>query len=209
MSKENSCEVTVDKIRIKECKINIKLEGIRAVMFDRYPGDNTTQLEWCQKIYLDQDGETICLPSLNLMSFLTAHNTNSAPKRIMDKRKFKDIANGCLSSITINPEMIPFTRNGDPIKFGTIKPNTAIDEKSGLYLHRSVARLDKGIPNPKSRPVLPLPWELKFEMLVLQNKEVTLQQIERLLVEGGLCIGIGTFRGVFGKFNVTEFKIDQ
>src|SRR5213075_647634 len=95
----------------------------------------------------------IGIPAANLMSFLSAHNTNSAPKRLRDKRKFKDICNACLSFVSIGPQFIPIVRydkaTGDPnpVQFGSFEGD--IDPKTGIYIHRCVARLDKGIPNPK------------------------------------------------------------
>ena len=103
-----------------------------------------------------------------------------------------------------DPEVIEFTRNGKPIQVGTFTDR--VDEKSGIYLHRAVARLDKGIPNPKERPVLPLPWSLEFDMTIYPNKEIKEQEIKNLLTEGGMAIGLGTFRGVFGKFEVTRWE---
>lgn len=212
MKKEESEKcVTVqkDKTLTEDTVVHVQLEGIRDAMFDRYPGDNQTKLQWWQKLYFGKDGETIIYPSVNFMSFLTAHNSNSAPKRFLDAKSYKKAANACLSFVTINPIEIPFERNGEVIKFGGIKPNEDRDERSGVYLHQSVARLDKGIPNPKSRPVLPMPWTLRFDLQVMRNKEIQLQQIEMFFVEGGIAIGIGTFRGVFGKFKVVRFEIDR
>lgn len=178
--------------------------GVADVMFDRYAGDNATQLEPWQKLYFGADGKGICLPALNLMSFLSAHNTNSAPKRLLDKRRFKDCANACLSFVSIGPALIPFLRDGKPIQFGRLEGEA--DKTSGVYLHRSVARLDKGIPNPKVRPVLPLPWSLEFTLTLYPNKEVQEQQILNLFEAGGMALGIGTFRGVYGKFTVQEWE---
>jgi hypothetical protein len=59
----------------------ITLCGINDIMFDRYAGDNKTQLEPYQKLYFKPGSRVIGLPALNIISFLTAHNTNSAPKR--------------------------------------------------------------------------------------------------------------------------------
>lgn len=179
---------------------NVVLEGLHDIMFDRYAGDNDTKLEPWQKLYFGADGATLVLPALNVVSFLSAHNTNSAPKRLLDKRKYKDAANSMLSFTIVNPSMIPFLRNGAPIKFGKFDGDE--DELSGVYIHRSVARLDKGIPNPKVRPVLPLPWSLQFALTILPNSEVQEQQILNLFDAGGVAIGLGTFRGVFGKFRV-------
>jgi hypothetical protein len=180
------------------------LVGLKDIMFDRYAGDNNTQLEPYQKLYYLPDGKTLCLPGLNIMSFLSAHNTNSAPKRLRDKRKYKDIANSMLSFVTINPELIPLLRDGKPIQFG--KFDGDVDPLSGCYIHRSVARLDKGIPNPKVRPTIPLPWEIEFQLQIMKNREIQEQDIMNLMDEGGRAIGLGTFRGVFGKFMISEWE---
>jgi hypothetical protein len=198
-------------MRIKKDPSNVQiinravvLQGMHDVMFDRYAGDNQTKLEPWQKLYFAPDGKTLVLPALNLLSFLSAHNTNSAPKRLLDKRTFKDQANACLSFVSISPTHIPFLRDGKPIEFGRLDGDR--DPQSGVYIHHSVARLDKGIPNPKVRPVLPLPWSLAFQLTIYPNREITEQQVMNLFEAGGRALGIGTFRGVFGKFIVETWE---
>jgi hypothetical protein len=182
----------------------IRLAGMTDIMFDRYPGDNDTKLEPHQKLYLQPgDSRVIGLPSLNIMSFLSAHNTNSAPKRLRDKRKYKDIANAMLSFVSIRESFIPLMRDGKAIVFGKFEHDK--DELSGCYVHRSVARLDKGIPNPKVRPVVPVDWELHFTMDIFPNREVKEQEVINLIDEGGRALGLGTFRGVFGKFRIESW----
>ena len=193
-------------LKTKSVSRKVTLKGTKPIMFDRYAGDNNTKLEAWQKLYFEPGTQSrvIGLPALNLMSFLSAHNTNSAPKRLRDARKFKKIANACLSYVDVDPVFIPLLRDGAPIKFGEF--NEDVDEASGIYIHRSVARLDKGIPNPKTRPVLPLPWSLEFTMTIASNSEITEQEIFNLLDEGGRAIGLGTFRGVYGKFIVESVE---
>lgn len=186
----------------------VTLTGTTEIMFDRYAGDNQTKLQWNQKIYLIPGTSVLCMPTMNIVSFLSAHNTNSAPKRLRDKRKYKDIANACLSFVQIigeqdSPSNIAFRRNSQRIEVGKFTEDR--DPLSGLWLHRAVARLDKGIPNPKERPVLPLPWDIRFQLSIFPNKEIKEQDIRNLFEEGGLAIGLGTFRGVFGKFEITEW----
>lgn len=196
--------------RINTIKRSVCLTGLTDIMFDRYPGDNSTKLDWHQKLYFLPGTNIIAMPMLNIVSFLSAHNTNSAPKRLRDKRKYKDIANAMLSFCSVVPgghgkgQYIQFERDGLPIMAGAF--GDAEDPTSGVYLHRAVARLDKGIPNPKERPVLPLPWELRFEIHIAANKEIKEQEVFNLFSEGGLAIGLGTFRGVFGKFAVTYWE---
>jgi hypothetical protein len=185
-------------------KRKVRLCGTKPIMFDRYAGDNSTQLEPGQKLYLSPDGPPVIgLPAANIMSFLSAHNTNSAPKRLRDKRKYKDIANAALSFIDIEQTFIPFVRDGKPIIFGGLQKD--VDELSGVYVHRSVARLDKGIPNPKVRPVLPMAWELCFTLVFFPTKEIQDQEVLNLFEDGGRALGLGTFRGVFGKFEVAAW----
>lgn len=186
----------------------IVISGIRDLMFDRYAGDNNTKLAWYEKIYLKPGTNVLTIPALNINSFFTAHNTPSAPKRLRDKRQFKDICNAIQSFTLIESTdggaYIPILRAGKPITVGTFGESR--DEQSGLYLHRSVARLDKGIPNPKERPTLPLEWSLEFTLKILPNKAIKEAEIRNLLIEGGLAIGLGTYRGQFGKFKLDKWE---
>jgi len=181
----------------KELKKKVLLRGIRPIMFDRYAGDNKTELPPERKMYFAADGETLMLPAANVMSLLTSQNTISAPKRFLDSRKYKSIAGAFLSYVTVSPWEIPFICDGKPFKFTGF-----VDEvggEHGVYIHRSVARLDKGIPNPKVRPVLKLPWSLEFELIVLPNTEFNEDMLYNMLEKGMLAIGLGTYRGVYGK----------
>ena len=188
----------------------VSLVGTKDLMFDRYAGDNVTKLDWTQKVYLIPGTNILCLPALNLVSFLSAHNTNSAPKRLRDARAYKKIANACLSFVDIesldplHPGDIPILRDGKPITVGDFGSDR--DEQSGLYLSRHVARLEKGIPNPKERPTLPLPWSLQFRLTIRPNTEIKEAEIHNLFVDGGMAIGLGTFRGHYGKFIVDQWE---
>lgn len=53
---------------------------------------------------------------------------------------------------------------------------------------------------------MPLPWALDFELTIYPNKEIKEQEIKNLLSEGGMAIGLGTFRGVFGKFVIDRWE---
>lgn len=176
----------------------VLLAGIADIMFDRYPGDNETELPPEKKMYFMPDGETVMLPAMNISSFLTAQNTDSAPKRLLDKRKYRSIASAILSFTAITPFEIPFISNGEPVKF------SGFNDK--FYVHCSVARLAKGVPNPKIRPVLRMPWELAFNLSIFPNNDFSEDLLYDLFVRGGLAIGLGTFRGVFGKFQVRTWE---
>jgi hypothetical protein len=185
----------------------VRINGLTEILFDRYPGDNDTKLEPWQKLYLaGPTGKTICLPSGNIMSFLSAQNTDSAPKRLLDSRKYKNFAQACGSFVRIGPQMIPFERDGEPIIFGKIEGKNddgwPYDPQSGVFIRTDVARLKDGIPNVKVRPWLPMPWELEFTVDIWPNKILQEQQLMNVFSDGLLCLGLGTWRGSFGKAEV-------
>ena len=176
-------------------------------MFDRYPGDNDTHLEPWQKLYFMPDNKTLAFPTANLMSFLSAQNTDSAPKKLLDPRKYKKFSQACASFVQIEKievYHIPFIRNNVPIEFGKLVGDR--DEKSGVYINRDVARLEKGIPNPKVRPVLPLPWELEFHLTIYPNRDLQEQQLLNIFTLGGIAVGLGTNRPRYGKFEVVFWE---
>lgn len=184
----------------KSIRRKILLSGIGDIMFDRYPGDNQTNLPAEKKFYFMPDGETLMLPAINISSFLSAQNTASAPKRLLDKRQYKSVASAILSYTAITPMNIPFSFGGVPVKFD------GFGDGHKCYLHHSVARLEKGVPNPKVRPVLRNPWELGFEISIFKNRDVSEDMVYDLFDRGGIAIGLGTYRGVFGKFIVKEWE---
>ena len=184
----------------------IELTGITDIMFDRYPGDNRTQLEAWQKVYLIPNTRTLCIPSLNIISALTAENTNSFPRVLLDPRKYKTFCRAILSYTSISEAYLPILNDkGSPIQLGTNLEGDR-DPVSGVYIHRTVARLKDGIPNPKVRPVLPAPWKLRFEMTLFPNSAFQEQELRNIISQGGLAVGLGTFRGAFGKFEITRWE---
>jgi hypothetical protein len=174
----------------------VTIKGTTEILFDRYAGDNKTKLAPEQKMYLNPKQELV-LPALNIISFLTAENTESATK-LLHGREAKGLCAALLSSVQIAPAYIPFLRGGKPIKFGAFVED--VDPTSGIQIVRHVARLPKGIPNPKERPMLGLDWGLEFKMTIFPNPNLNEDLIENLFVDGGSRLGLGTFRKAFGKF---------
>ena len=181
---------------LKTIKRKVVLNGLTPILFDRYSGNNKEQLAVMDKIYLDK--EHLVLPSTNILSFLSAQNTESAPQRVIG-RGYKEVCKAAQSFVTITPLYIPFLRNGKSMKV----------EEADLKVHSAVAKIMKGklaIPNPKERPMLDLPWELSFELSLLETPELNEVLLKKLFEKGGISIGLGTFRGVFGKFCVSKWE---
>jgi hypothetical protein len=178
-------------------KIDVTLNGVTPILFDRYAGDNKTQLSFLEKVYAENG--FLVLPSLNLMSFLSAQNTESATQRVVG-RGFKEVCKAALSYVTITPYNIPFVRNKKPIPAS----------ENELERHVTVARIMKGklsVPNPKERPLLKTPWELSFTINLLETPSLREELLKKIFEQGGHAVGLGTFRGVFGKFMVSEWSL--
>jgi hypothetical protein len=168
--------------------------------------------DWYQKVYLIPGTSILCLPALNIISFLSSINTDSAPKVILDSRKYKTVAYGCLTFVTIqaidspNLDFIPFTRDGKYIEMGKVGPNDERDPVSGLECVYHVARLKDGIPNEKQRPLLPEGWQLEFNLMIGQGSTVSEDMVHELIQKGGILLGLGTYRRVFGKYRVDVWE---
>ncbi len=175
----------------------ITLTGIRPIMFDRYPGNMKEQLSPADKIYRSSTNpRNLILPSVNIQSFLSAQNTESAPQRVIG-RGWKIIAKSALTFVDIMPIEIEIMRDG-------VNAND-----SDIVIDRRKAIIKKGqlsIPSDKERPVLQLPWSISFNLTLYKNPDLNENILKRLFEDGGIQIGLGTYRGYFGKFEVTQWE---
>lgn len=174
--------------------IQVQLQGIRPLMFDRYAGDNNTKLPTSEKMYLNKAGE-IVIPALNVYSLLAAENTKSVTRQFFGKN-WKTIALGINSYTSIREMYIPLHDDAGPIRF------TGWNEQ--VYVHTAVARVKGGIPNPKERPVLSLPWKLSFVVEYIENSYCTYDNLRMAFNDGG-TLGLGTFRPMFGRYELVTF----
>lgn len=179
-----------------KCNIHVQLEGLRPLMFDRYAGDNSTQLPVAEKMYLTPDG-TLTLPALNILSLLVAENTKSVCRQFFGKNG-KTIALGISSYTAINPFEILICDDNGPIQY------TGFGKQ--ISVHKAVARVKGGIPNPKERPVLALPWRMDFDVEYVENKQCTLENLRQAFDMGGI-LGVGTFRPVFGRYQLSRWDV--
>lgn len=172
------------------------LRGIRPIMFDRYGGDNKTKLDTLDKGYRNAKGE-YGIPALNIYSMLAAQNTPSVAKRFYGKQA-RDVALGVMSFVNIEA-----VDGDDPMHAPLLDADggtfTSDDPRIKVWNH--VARLDKGIPNPKERPGIPTPWLVRFKFELQPNQILNEATLKKMVEQGGI-LGLGTFRPIFGRYTV-------
>jgi len=178
--------------------IHVQLTGLRPMMFDRYAGDNSTQLPTAEKMYLTNDMR-LTLPAINILSLLAAENTKSVCRQFFGKNG-KTIALGISSYTTIEPFDIPIYDDGGPVKFAGFNGQISV--------HKAVARLARGVPNPKERPVLALPWHVEFDVQYIENTYCTEHNLRQAFDMGG-TLGLGTFRPFFGRYTLSKWEVTE
>lgn len=69
-----------------------------------------------------------------------------------------------------------------------------------------IARLKDGIPNEKERPMIPTGWKINIKFTHHQNEFVNVDTLKRMVEQGGI-LGLGTFRPIFGRYVVDEWRM--
>ena len=186
-------------------EFDVRLTGLAPIMFDRFisldENENANRpVE--DKLYL-KNGKVV-LPGENILSFLCAELGGKSCACILEKRQAKTYRQACAAFLAINADTISFMRGGAPIAFHGFSKSSGCDANSGMYIAEHTARVKKTggliVPLPKRRPVLPLPWELCFSITLFGNADLKADRLERWFREGGIRIGLGTFRPRYGRF---------
>lgn len=173
------------------------LLGIRPILFDRYAGDNKTTLDTLDKGYRNTAGE-YGIPVLNVFSMLSAQNTPSVAKHFYGKLG-REVSLGVQSFVNIEAV------DGDDPMFAPIFDEEGKRFKNGdprIKVMNHVARLAKGIPNAKERPMLPRGWRIRLKFELQPNELISAGTLTKMVEQGGI-VGLGTFRPIFGRYVVT------
>jgi hypothetical protein len=101
-----------------------------------------------------------------------------------------------VGNVNVEPVRIPFLNDNEPITFdGKWSDKVYIDERMARpsATARVVAR----------RPVIDIPWILEFALTINETEFVTVARIKDWFTRGGISVGIGAYRPMFGRFEAT------
>lgn len=187
---------------IKATKINVTLSGLAPIMFDRFFDHSAEQRPPEQKLYLSEDNKVV-LPSSNIIAFLFGEYPAGCAKTFEGK-KAKNYMNMGQGHVHIDPVIIPFFEAGNEIVFN------GFGDK--FYINMEVPRTKKGsmsIKQPNSgRPAMTLPWELIFNVTLIENALINETKLFNWFTQGGILIGLGNYRPRHGRFVISKWEVE-
>lgn len=180
-------------------KRNVQLSGLRPLLLNPYPGNNKLKLPVAKRFYFAQDGKSLMIPVRNLSSMLSAQNTMSAAK-LLGERKSKVLTFAFNSMVTFDPgDELPLMRNGKQIVFEGFGVN-------GIREFKYPGRLQGGVVgDTEPRPLIDTPWSLEFQLSFMDNEYFDEDFLQRAFVTSGALLGLGSYRGLYGKFEVVKW----
>ena len=182
-------------------KIQIELEGLADLMFDRFIDHSAEKRPVEQKLYLNNNSELV-IPAENIYAFLFSENPQGCAKAF-EGRKGKEYIRLGQGSIFVLPFLIPVMHDNKPILVkGTIGDQFWVFEAAPRTKQGSLS-IKQEI---KPRPVLKLPWTISFEITMIESPIITETKILNWFTKGGIEIGLGTYRPRFGRFHVKRFE---
>jgi hypothetical protein len=188
-------------------KINVTLEGLSDIMFDRFYDHSGEDRPPEKKMYYDSAGN-IVLPATNIYSFLFRDEKPRGVVRFVEKNKAGEYMAIGQGHIVVNPSLIPFLDEKNksiPFKKFDDGGKFFINDYEGGVTKMSGGKVIK--QEPRKRPVMRLPWFLKFEVTVIDNNRVTPEKLESWFETGGLVTALGTHRPTYGRFMVKEWEV--
>lgn len=179
---------------MKITKYSVVLEGIKPIMFNSYVSKDIENIPPEKK--MKYDGNKIVIESDRIMSFLIDNNPklpSGCIKLFTNMKKYKTLLPKAKAYIGIHPRNIPLTRDGKEL---TVKDAVMREDKVG----------GGGVPNLVKRPMIEIPWELKFQIDLVENPEIPVDLLKDWFDRGGIEVALGAWRPIYGQFIVKEFK---
>jgi len=189
---------------MQETKINVRLAGTADIMFDRFIDHSTEPRPAEQKFYL-AEGNQVVLPGNNVLQFLFAEEKPYGCARRFEGKEGSKYAQTGQAFCFINNSMINFLDDKGPVIFRGFEGS----KQFRIHLEAAVTKMSNGKvikQEARPRPVLMLPWSLKFEISLIKNDKIDPDKLFNWFSAGGMMIGLGTHRPQFGRFVIDEWE---
>lgn len=181
-------------------KIDVILEGLAPICFDRFIDHSKEPRPPEQKLYM-APGNKIVLPAANVRAFLFSEKYGCA--KTFEGKKSKDYIRWGQGHVQVDPPLIDFLDKNKPVIFSNFKKKFSLLEESAVTKASGGAIIKQPIT---PRPLLSLPWALKFQISIVKNPLIDSIKLENWFAQGGLLIGLGNYRPRFGRFLVKSWS---
>ncbi len=188
---------------MKVTKISVKLVGLASLVFHKFIDHSKEVRPPEQHIYLDENN-TVVIPASNIMSFLTRKKKPFGCAKVFEGRRGESYCQIVDSHVIVRPDVIPIL-NGDEkeIVFQGFDAGWDILKEAGTVQSSSGGNTIKQEIYP--RPMLLLPWALRFEIDLIENRLINQAKLRNWFEAGGLIIALGNYRPRYGRFYVEEW----
>jgi len=186
-------------------KIEVVLEGMADLVFDRFIDHSSEKRPPEQKLYLDENN-VVVLPPGAIDSFLYRQLPPTGCALRFEAKQGKNYRAVGQANALCNESLIPIMRDGKPIVFSAfgsdgwyITNGSGITNKSGVAIKQE--------NNP--RPTLSMPWSVSFSITVVKNQLISEAKLYNWFVAGGIQIGLGNWRPQHGRFAVVKWEVKK
>ena len=187
-------------------KIEVGLEGLADVVFDRFFDHSKEKRPPEQKLYLTDDNIAV-LPPGAIDSFLYRQLPPTGCALRFEGKAGKDYRAAGEANALCNESLIPIIREGKPIVFSAFgSDGWYITNGSGITKGSGGAAV-KQENNP--RPTISLPWSVSFSITVVKNQLINEAKLYNWFVAGGILIGLGNWRPQHGRFAVVKWEVKK
>lgn len=160
-------------------------------------GKKDYSLEWMDTMYVSDDGY-VCQPA----SHLEAAMTRAAVNFKISGARGKSMKDVFRSFVYVLPDYIVHHWNGQPM----VAPDASLLDNPLDCMSVSIMRVVvQRAAVARSRLQLHPGWELNFTIEV-HNDNIQSPNVRSVLEMAGASIGIGDFRGRYGRFEITRFS---
>lgn len=182
-------------------KIEVTLESLSDIMFDRFIDHSKEKRPAEQKFYLAENNK-IVLPAENIFTFLFGETPGGCAKTFEGK-KGKDYIRIGSGHVHIAPALIPFQdEKKKDIAFSGFNGKFRIDQSAPRTKQGSLSIKQE----VKDRPVLCYPWFLSFEISLVENNIINDTKLQNWFDKGGIMVALGTWRPRYGRFTVKRWE---
>lgn len=178
-------------------KIKVKLEGIKPIIFNCFVSIKD-EVPTIRKVPVI-DGK-LAISGDRLLAFLIANKPEQPPgciKLFMKSTEYKKVL-PLVKAYVGHQLVIPVLVDGKEVKFSDF-------EKSEEVKIQKDKVCGGPVPSIVERPIVEN-WSLEFQINLVENKEISLERLKEWYERGGIEVGLGASRPVYGQFTVSKFE---